>query len=74
MWLVFAARDLHAAVLARRHAVFDEPADGPAASAAARRAFRIMDDHMTARRLAGDAWMVGNGPTLADLALFHPSP
>ncbi len=69
-WLVFAARDLHAAVLARRHAMFDEPADGPAVGAAARRAFRIMEDHATARRLAGADWFVGDGPTLADIALF----
>ena len=69
-WLVFAARDLHAAVLARRHALFDEPADGPAATTAARRAFGIMEDHATARRLAGADWFVGDGPTLADVALF----
>ena len=70
MWLTFAARDLHAAVLARRHALFDAPADGPAVHVAARRAFRIMDDHMTARRLSGADWVVGDAPTLADLALF----
>lgn len=69
-WLVFAARDLHAAVQARRHAMFDEPADAPAVQRAARRAFRIMDDHMTARGFAGAGWFVGSGPTLADIALF----
>ena len=69
-WLVFAARDLHAAVLARRHSMFDEPADEQAVAAAARRAFRIMDDHMTHRRFDGSDWFVGQGPTLADIALF----
>ena len=70
MWLIFAARDLHAAVVARRHALFDLPADGPATEAAARRAFRVMEDHLTARRLDGADWVVGAGPTLADISLF----
>lgn len=69
-WLVFAARDLHAAVQLRRHAMFDEPADGAALQKAARRAFRAMDDHMTARGLEGAGWFVGEGATLADIALF----
>lgn len=69
-WLVFAARDLHAAAQLRRHAMFDEPADGPALQKAARRAFRAMDDHMTARGLQGTGWFVGEGATLADIALF----
>lgn len=69
-WLVFAARDLQAAVTARRHAMFDEPADGPAVKQEARRALRIMDDHMTARGFAGAGWFVGEGATVADIALF----
>lgn len=69
-WLVFAARDLDAAVRARRHAMFDAPVDGPAAQQSARRAFRAMDDHMTARGFAGAGWFVDGGPTLADIALF----
>lgn len=70
MWLGFATRDLHAAVLARRHALFGEPGEGPGSQTAARLALRIMEDHMTTRRLDGAAWVVGTGPTLADLALF----
>ena len=69
-WLVFAARDLDAAVQARRHAMFDAPVDGPALRKAARRAFRAMDDHMTARGFEGADWFVGGGATLADIALF----
>lgn len=70
MWLTFATRDLAAATLARRHLMFGETADGPASIAAACRAFRIMDDHMTARAFDGESWFAGPGPTLADLALF----
>lgn len=70
VWLTFAARDLHAAVLLRRRVLFDEPADEPSALAEAHRAFRAMEDHMTARHLGNAAWFAGDGPTLADLALF----
>jgi glutathione S-transferase len=37
---------------------------------AARDAFRLMDDHMTARAFADAAWFAGDTPTLADIALF----
>ncbi len=69
-WLTFSARDLQAAVLARRHAIFEEPADAAAAQAGALAALRAMDDHMTAREFDDAAWFVGAGPTLADIALF----
>ncbi|WP_027578623.1 glutathione S-transferase family protein [Bradyrhizobium sp. Ai1a-2] len=70
MWLQFASRDLHAAYLARRLAMFDEPGDEVALGLAARRAFRLMEDHMTAREFDRAAWFVGDNPSLADLALF----
>ncbi|WP_315831213.1 glutathione S-transferase family protein [Bradyrhizobium prioriisuperbiae] len=69
-WLQFAARDLDTASRARRHAMFDEPADQAALAAAVRRAFRLMDDHMTAREFDDAQWFVGAAPSLADLALF----
>ncbi len=70
MWLQFATRDLHAAWLARRHAMFDEPGDAVSLANVARRAFRLMDDHMTAREFDGALWFVGDASTLAELALF----
>jgi glutathione S-transferase len=70
MWLQFAIRDLHAAFLARRLAMFDEPGDEVALGLAARHAFRLMEDHMTAREFDRAAWFVGDKPSLADLALF----
>ncbi|WP_024506347.1 glutathione S-transferase family protein [Bradyrhizobium sp. ARR65] len=70
MWLQFASRDLHAAWRARRHAMFDASGDEQALHHAARRAFRLMDDHMTAREFDDAAWFVGTAPSLADLALF----
>lgn len=74
-WLHFAAGDLAAASRARAHALFDD-GSGAGDDAAARdkatalRALRVMEDHMTHRAFAGGAWFVGDGPTLADLALF----
>lgn len=70
MWMQFAIRDLHTAFLARRLALFDEPGDEAALGRAARRAFRLMEDHMAAREFDRAAWFVGDAPTLADLALF----
>lgn len=69
-WLVFSARDLHAATLARRAAMFDAPGDSAALERAARWAFRIMEDHMSLQGLAGAPWFVGSCATIADLALF----
>lgn len=70
-WLAFAVRQLAAASAARLHAMFDQPlADAPATVAAARRAFRAMDDRVTAREFEGASWFVGDAPTLAEIALF----
>jgi len=70
MWLFFAGADLAPATLARLHHMLEVPADAEAVGAASRRAFRIMDDHMTKRELEGFAWFVGDQATLADIALF----
>ena len=70
MWLAFATRELHAASLARRAALFDHPGDGPDLESRARAAFRIMEDHIVLRGVSGADWFAGTGPTIADLALF----
>lgn len=69
-WLSFCETGLNAAFAARLQALFDTPGDEAALCAAARKAFRIMDDHMTIRHFGDREWFAGNGPTLADLALF----
>ena len=69
-WLFFAAEALRPAALARLNAMFEVEADSVAVIGAAKAAFRIMDDHMTAREFDGGAWFVGRTPTLADIALF----
>ncbi|MGK9054867.1 glutathione S-transferase family protein [Neorhizobium petrolearium] len=69
-WLGFSETALAPAVSARLQGLFDTPGDEKALQAEARRAFRVMDDHMTARQIDGSEWFAGSGPTLADLALF----
>ncbi len=68
MWLSFAMGPLRAASALRLHALFDQPAAGQ--DRAAQDAFRVMDDHMTAREFTDARWFVGDGPSLADIALF----
>jgi glutathione S-transferase len=69
-WLFFAAEALRPAALARLNAIFDVEAVTPAVISEAKAAFRIMDDHMTAREFEDGHWFVGRTPTLADIALF----
>ena len=69
-WLAFAADALRPAALARLNAMFEVEADAAMATKAARAAFRIMDDHMTAREFDGGQWFVGGTPTVADIVLF----
>jgi glutathione S-transferase len=69
-WLTFSAEALRPAVLARLNAMFEVEADAIAAGRAARAAFRIMDDRMTAIEFDGGAWFAGDTPTVADIALF----
>jgi len=69
-WLGFADAELAACVQAREVALMDAPGDLAALVARARMLLRIMDDHMTAQRIADHDWVAGPSPSLADLALF----
>lgn len=69
-WLGFSSRELKPAVDAREAALFTSEGASDGDLKAARRAFRIMNDHMTLRQIEGLEWLVGNAPTLADLALL----
>jgi glutathione S-transferase len=69
-WLSFAGIELRPAALARLHSIFEVELDGAAAAGAARRAFRIMDDHMTKREFGDSRWFAGGGPSIADIALY----
>ena len=69
-WLNFSAIQLADAMTARTVALFGMPGDLERLKASARRAFRVMDDHMTLRQIDGETWFVGRTATLADLTLF----
>lgn len=71
-WLVFSAADLSVAVAARAHALLDAPGDEIALRTGARKALRVMDDHMTQRGFEGSDWFAAATPTIADIALFAP--
>jgi len=70
MWLHFSATALAPAVAARLQSLFATPGDEASLRAGARKAFRVMDHHMTLRHFDGLEWFVGDSPTLADLTLF----
>ena len=69
-WLGFADQALAPARQARLAALFALPADGPALERQARAAFRQLEDQLTLNRIEGNDWIVGDHPTIADLALF----
>lgn len=69
-WLGFSGRELKSAVDAREAALFTSEGASDSDLKAARKAFRIMEDHMTLRQIEGFDWFVGDTPTLADLALL----
>lgn len=70
MWLMFAGGELMAASAARLHDVLSYDLDIDAARKSARAAFRVLDDHLTHRHLDGGTWLVGDHPTIADVACF----
>lgn len=70
MWLMFAGGELMASSAARLHDALGYPIDVKAARANAHAAFRILDDHLALRAIAGSVWIVGDAPTIADIACF----
>lgn len=71
-WLVFAARDLRAADEARLSEMLRIPPTIADPLAGARRAYRILDDHLARQGFAGLAYLAGASPTIADIACFPP--
>ena len=70
MWLSFAGGELMAASAARLHDSFGYDLDIDKARADAHAAFTIMDDHLAERAVFGGSWLVGDNPTIADIACF----
>ena len=70
MWLSFAGNQMTALSAARLHDVIGVTLDIETTRADARRALTILDDHLTERALMGKSWIVGDAPTIADIACF----
>jgi glutathione S-transferase len=69
-WLDFAMTVLSGAATARQIAVFGLPGHFERLKSEAANAFRIMDDHMLRRQIAGEEWFAAAHATIADVALF----
>ncbi|MFK7753033.1 MAG: glutathione S-transferase family protein [Sedimentitalea sp.] len=67
-WLGFANRLTNSAGAARMHAMLDWPVDGATARAQAVKDLRQLELHLTDRTFAGGLWLVGDQPTIADIA------
>ncbi|MFN4098899.1 MAG: glutathione S-transferase family protein [Pararhodobacter sp.] len=69
-WLTFATRDLGVAAAARATSMLNAPGDLAALTSQARKALRLLDDHLTLQAIHGQDFTAGPEPTLADLMLF----
>ena len=70
MWLSFAVGEIMNSSAARLHDMLFYDFDIDKVRAAARAAFRVLDDHLTEREIDGADWIVGDAPTIADIACF----
>lgn len=70
MWLSFAGGELMAISAARLHDMLGYELDADKARANGRAALRILDDHLADRGFEGGEWIVGDAPTIADVACF----
>jgi glutathione S-transferase len=69
-WLAFSAGLTATAGEARLHAILDRPVDLPAVLDGATRLLRRLEAHLTERGFDGGTWLVGDHPTVADIACF----
>lgn len=69
-WLAFSTRLTDTAGAARLHDMLNRPLDIKAARRGAIRAFRELEAHLTERRFEGATFLVGDHPTIADIACF----
>jgi glutathione S-transferase len=69
-WLAHADEITATASAARLHDMLNYDLDVDAARAGAHGALRILDDHLTEREFCDGQWLVGETPTIADIACF----
>ncbi|MEP1610507.1 MAG: glutathione S-transferase N-terminal domain-containing protein [Roseobacter sp.] len=69
-WLGFSAQLTQSVGAARLHAMLNWPLDVDAARATAIKDMRTLEIHLSDRVLDGKKWIVGDQPTIADIACF----
>jgi glutathione S-transferase len=69
-WFAVARDITRTASAARLHDVFGYELDVQRARREARTLFRLIDDHLAEGEIEGRYWLVGETPTLADIACF----
>ena len=69
-WLAFSSRLTNSAGLARLHAILQWPVDPDAVGKSALKDLRELELYLTDRVLEGRTWLVGEHPTIADIACF----
>ncbi|MBF0276749.1 MAG: glutathione S-transferase family protein [SAR324 cluster bacterium] len=70
MWLSFAGTEIMNSSNARLHDMLAYDLDADKARANAHAAFRILDDHLVEVGFAGQEWIAGTQPSIADVACF----
>jgi glutathione S-transferase len=72
MWLAFSGAELDRVSQLRTNAVTSAGGDPPGALADAYHSLAILEDHLAEVELGGRSWIVGDHPTIADIAVFPP--
>jgi glutathione S-transferase len=72
MWLAFSGAELDRVSQIRTNAITSAGGDPPGAMTDAYASLTILEDHLAEGELTGRPWLVGNHPTIADIAVFPP--
>jgi glutathione S-transferase len=72
MWLGFSCAELDRISQIRMNAITSAGVVSPEAIADAHKSLSIVEDHLAEGELLGRPWLVGNHPTIADVAVFPP--
>jgi glutathione S-transferase len=72
MWLAFSGAELDRISQIRTNAITSAGGDPPGAMADAYNSLAILEDHLAEAELTGRLWLVGDHPTIADIAVFPP--
>jgi glutathione S-transferase len=72
MWLAFSSAELDRIAQIRTNAITSAGGDPPGAMTDAYTSLTVLEDHLAEGELSGRFWLVGDHPTIADIAVFPP--